>query len=108
MGMPGSPHGIPDWTPSIADLMKAQGYGRRSSGKNHFGDRTSICPPITALTSPAATPYHLNAEEEPETYYYLKIPSSKKSTAGVIRSFADGRIQDTGPGVRPLMSTSTR
>src|SRR5215831_5475565 len=26
IGMPGSPHGIPDWAPTIADLLKAQGY----------------------------------------------------------------------------------
>src|SRR5512146_2081964 len=26
IGMPGSPHGIPEWTPTIADLLKEQGY----------------------------------------------------------------------------------
>jgi hypothetical protein len=26
IGMPGSEHGIPDWTPTIADLVKASGY----------------------------------------------------------------------------------
>ncbi len=26
IGMPGSPQGIPDWSPTIADLLKAQGY----------------------------------------------------------------------------------
>ena len=26
VGMPGSPHGIPDWAPTIADLLKPQGY----------------------------------------------------------------------------------
>jgi arylsulfatase A-like enzyme len=26
VGFPGSPHGIPDWTPTIADLLKQQGY----------------------------------------------------------------------------------
>src|SRR5262245_41336516 len=26
IGMPGSPQGIPDWAPTIADLLKAQGY----------------------------------------------------------------------------------
>jgi arylsulfatase A-like enzyme len=55
MGMPGSPHGISDWTPTIADLTRAQGYATAQFGKNHFGTGTSICPPITASTSPAAT-----------------------------------------------------
>ncbi len=26
IGMPGSDHGIPDWAPTIADLLKEQGY----------------------------------------------------------------------------------
>jgi len=26
IGMPGSDHGIPDWMPTIADLLKQQGY----------------------------------------------------------------------------------
>ena len=26
IGMPGSDHGIPDWAPTIADLLKQQGY----------------------------------------------------------------------------------
>jgi arylsulfatase len=26
IGMPGSSHGIPKWTPTIADLLKQQGY----------------------------------------------------------------------------------
>ena len=29
IGMPGSPHGIPDWTPTIADLLKAAGIRDR-------------------------------------------------------------------------------
>ncbi|MFO1023487.1 MAG: sulfatase-like hydrolase/transferase, partial [Planctomycetales bacterium] len=35
IGMPGSPHGIPDWTPTIADLLKEQGYATGQFGKNH-------------------------------------------------------------------------
>ncbi len=37
--MPGSDHGIPDWTPTIADLLKEQGYATGQFGKNHLGDR---------------------------------------------------------------------
>ncbi len=38
VGFPGSPHGIPDWTPTIADLLKQQGYTTAQFGKNHLGD----------------------------------------------------------------------
>jgi arylsulfatase len=37
IGMPGSPHGIPDWTSTIADLLKPLGYATGQFGKNHFG-----------------------------------------------------------------------
>src|SRR5258706_2285940 len=38
VGFPGSAHGIPDWTPTIADLLKQQGYTTAQFGKNHLGD----------------------------------------------------------------------
>ena len=51
--------------------------------------------------------YHLNAEEEPETYYYPKDPEFHKKFGprGVIHSFADGKIEDTGPLTRKRMET---
>ena len=33
IGMPGSPHGIPDWSPTIADLLKDHGYMSGQFGK---------------------------------------------------------------------------
>jgi arylsulfatase A-like enzyme len=38
IGMLGSDHGIPAWTPTIADLLKQQGYMTVKFGKNHLGD----------------------------------------------------------------------
>jgi hypothetical protein len=51
--------------------------------------------------------YHLNAEEEPETYYYPKDPEFRKKFGprGVIHSYADGKIEDTGPLTRKRMET---
>lgn len=48
IGMPGSEHGIPDFAPTIADLLRDQGYVSGQFGKNHLGDRdknlpTSLC-----------------------------------------------------------------
>src|SRR5262249_15793523 len=39
IGMPGDPHGIPPWTPTIADVLKQLGYATGQFGKNHLGDR---------------------------------------------------------------------
>ncbi len=43
--------------------------------------------------------YHLNAEEEPEHADYPKDPefAKKFGPRGVIKSSADGQIEDTGP-----------
>ena len=55
IGMPGSPQGIPDWAPTIADLLKPQGYATGQFGKNHLGDRDSHLPTCTGSTSSSAT-----------------------------------------------------
>jgi len=51
--------------------------------------------------------YHLNAEEEPELPDYPKDPEFKKrfGPRGVIHSYADGRIEDTGPLTKKRMET---
>ena len=100
--MPGSPQGIPDWAPTIADLLKAQGYVTGQFGKNHLGDRDSHLPTVHGFDEFLGNLYHLNAEEEPETYYYPKDPEFKKKYGprGVLHTWSDGKggqkIEDTG------------
>ena len=66
IGMPGSPQGIPDWSPTIADLLKQQGYVTGQFGKNHLGDRDEHLPTVHGFDEFLGNLYHLNAEEEPE------------------------------------------
>ena len=68
----------PDWTPTIADLLKQQGYTTGQFGKNHLGDRDKHLPTVHGFDEFFGNLYHLNAEEEPETYYYPKDPEFKK------------------------------
>jgi len=107
IGMPGSPHGIPDWTPTIADVMKEQGYMTAQFGKNHFGDRDNHLPTAHGFDEFFGNLYHLNAEEEPEGYYYPKDPEFRKKYGprGVLKVAADGKIEDTGPLTRRRMET---
>ncbi|HEX9154791.1 MAG TPA: arylsulfatase, partial [Nitrospira sp.] len=111
IGMPGSEHGIPDWTPTIGDLLKQQGYTTGQFGKNHLGDRDKHLPTLHGFDEFFGNLYHLNAEEEPETYYYPKDPEFRKKFGprGVIHSFADGKggqkIEDTGPLTVKRMET---
>ncbi|PML40964.1 arylsulfatase [Vibrio breoganii] len=108
IGMPGSTHGIPDWAPTIADLLKDQGYMTAQFGKNHLGDQDQHLPTKHGFDEFFGNLYHLNAEEEPETYYYPKDPEFRKNYGprGVIKSYADGRIEDTGPMTRKRMETA--
>ncbi len=108
IGMPGSEHGIPDWAPTFADLLKNHGYAAGQFGKNHLGDRDRHLPTNHGFDEFFGNLYHLNAEEEPETYHYPKNPEFHKrfGPRGVIHSFADGRIEDTGPMTRKRMETA--
>jgi arylsulfatase len=107
IGMPGADHGIPDWAPTIGDLLKEQGYATGQFGKNHLGDQDKHLPTAHGFDEFFGNLYHLNAEEEPETYYYPKDPEFKKKYGprGVIHSYADGKIEDTGPLNRKRMET---
>jgi arylsulfatase len=107
IGMPGSDHGIPDWSPTIADLLKPQGYTTGQFGKNHLGDRDKHLPTAHGFDEFFGNLYHLNAEEEPETYYYPKDAAFRKEFGprGVIHSYANGKIEDTGPLTRKRMET---
>lgn len=107
IGMPGSEHGIPDWAPTIGDVMKQQGYATGQFGKNHLGDRDNHLPTKHGFDEFFGNLYHMNAEEEPETYYYPKDPEFRKKYGprGVIHSYADGKIEDTGPLTRKRMET---
>jgi len=111
IGMPGSPHGIPDWTPTIADLLKEQGYATGQFGKNHLGDQDKHLPTLHGFDEFFGNLYHLNAEEEPETYYYPKDPEFKKKYGprGVLHCKSDGKggqtLEDTGPLTKKRMET---
>ncbi|NVP56116.1 arylsulfatase [Mycoplana rhizolycopersici] len=98
IGMPGDPHGIQDWMPTIADVMKSKGYATGQFGKNHLGDRDEHLPTNHGFDEFFGNLYHLNAEEEPEGYFYPKDPEFRKNFGprGVIKSSADGKIEDTG------------
>lgn len=111
IGMPGSPQGIPEWAPTIADLLQVQGYASGQFGKNHLGDQDSHLPTVHGFDEFLGNLYHLNAEEEPETYYYPKDPEFKKNFGprGVLHTWADGKggqkIENTGPLTRERMET---
>ncbi|MFO1303238.1 MAG: arylsulfatase [Burkholderiales bacterium] len=107
VGLPGAPEGMKKEDPTIATLLRAQGYVTGQFGKNHLGDRDDMLPTAHGFDEFFGNLYHLNAEEEPENENYPKDPEFKKrfGPRGVIHSFADGRITDTGPLTKKRMET---
>ena len=89
--MPGSKQGIAEDMPTIADLLKPLGYTTGQFGKNHLGDRDEHLPTNHGFDEFFGNLYHLNAEEEPEGYYYPKNPEFRKKYGprGVIHSWAN-------------------
>jgi arylsulfatase len=107
VGLPGAPEGMKVEDPTIAVLLKAQGYMTGQFGKNHLGDRDEMLPTNHGFDEFFGNLYHLNAEEEPEHPDYPKDPEFRKKFGprGVIHSYADGKIEDTGPLTRKRMET---
>jgi arylsulfatase len=107
VGLPGAPEGMKQEDPTIAGLLRAQGYMTGQFGKNHLGDRDEMLPTNNGFDEFFGNLYHLNAEEEPEHPDYPKNPAFKQrfGPRGVIHSFAGGRIEDTGPLTKKRMET---
>src|ERR1700709_1934144 len=109
VGIPGAPVGLQDRDITIAQALKPLGYATGQFGKNHLGDRDEYLPVKHGFDEFFGNLYHLNAEEEPERPYW---PQDKNdpyvknfSPRGVLHTYSDGKIQDTGPLTKKRMET---
>jgi arylsulfatase A-like enzyme len=107
VGIPGSELGIQPEDPTLAELLRPHGYTSGQFGKNHLGDRDEHLPTSHGFDEFFGNLYHLNAEEQPEDPDYPQSPAFRKrfGPRGVIHSYADGRIEDSGPLTRKRMET---
>jgi arylsulfatase A-like enzyme len=123
VGVPGAKEGLSEKDPTLADLLKPQGYATGQFGKNHLGDRNEFLPTVHGFDEFFGNLYHLNAEEEPENSDYPKDPQfrAKYGPRGVLKTSATDvddptedprfgkvgkqKIEDTGPLTRKRMET---
>ena len=114
VGLPGAAVGLQKEDPTIAELLKGQGYATGQFGKNHLGDRDEFLPTMHGFDEFYGNLYHLNAEEEPELRDYPSekdIPGfrEKFGPRGVLHCWAnaDGtqKIENTGPLTKKRMET---
>jgi arylsulfatase len=113
VGLPGADLGLREQDPTIAALLKARGYVTGQFGKNHLGDRDEFLPTNHGFDEFFGNLYHLNAEEEPEDEDYPadvvlrdgRTFQEAFGPRGVIKSWAGGKIEDTGLLTRKRMET---
>jgi len=125
VGIPGSTRGIQKEDPTLAEVLKSQGYATAQFGKNHLGDRNEFLPTNHGFDEWYGNLYHLNAEEEPEELDYpgQKNPEylKKFGPRGVLHTWATDtddpttdpkfgrvgkqKIEDTGKLTRKRMET---
>jgi arylsulfatase len=124
VGLPGAPEGLSAKDPTLARMLKAQGYMTGQYGKNHLGDRNEFFPTVHGFDEFFGNFYHLNAEEEPENEDYPKDPAfkAKFGPRGVFKCVATDTVsalpddprfgkwgkqkcEDTGPLNKKRMET---
>ena len=107
VGLPGADLGLQPEDVTIAELLKPLGYVTAQYGKNHLGDQDEHLPTNHGFDEFFGNLYHLNAEEEPENEDYPKNPEFKErfGPRGVMKTSADGKIEDTGPLTKRRMET---
>ncbi|MFQ5527755.1 MAG: arylsulfatase [Thermoanaerobaculia bacterium] len=110
VGLPGAELGLKAEDPTIGELLKPLGYATGQFGKNHLGDKDEHLPSNHGFDEFFGNLYHLNAEEEPESPDYPspeEFPEFRRrfGPRGVIHSYANGRIEDTGPLTKKRMET---
>ena len=90
IGRPGQDHGLHDDDPTLAQVLKTQGYATGQFGKNHLGDMNKYLPTVHGFDEFFGNLYHLNAEEEPEHPDYPDNPlfAAQFGPRGVVHSWA--------------------
>ncbi|ULQ55814.1 arylsulfatase [Flavihumibacter rivuli] len=115
VGMAGSPIGLSEKDPTLAELLKPLGYRTGQFGKNHLGDRNEHLPTVHGFDEFYGNLYHLNTEEEPSLEMWPKDSGFNKryKPRGVLDCIATNvddatvdprfgkvgkqKIKDTGP-----------
>ena len=96
VGLPGAKQGLNPKDPSIANLLKAQGYATAQYGKNHLGDRNEYLPTVHGFDEFYGVLYHLNAMQDIFSYDYPAPPFlQEQGPRGVVDARASKKDDST-------------
>jgi arylsulfatase A-like enzyme len=105
VGQPGAALGLQAESPSLAEVLKAEGYRTGQFGKNHLGDRNEHLPTVHGFDEFFGNLYHLNTQEEAEQRDYQRFGEAFSGsleeyeesfgTRGVLHSFATETVDET-------------
>ncbi len=124
VGLPGAKEGLSEKDPTIAELLKPQGYATGQFGKNHLGDRNEFLPTVHGFDEFFGNLYHLERRgrarapglsEEPRASRrslgprgVLKCVATATDTPGDDPRFGPWgkqKCEDTGPLTKKRMET---
>ncbi len=96
VGLPGAPEGIQAKDPTLARMLKAEGYVTGQFGKNHLGDRDEHLPTAHGFDEFFGILYHLNAGEYPEQYDFPKDEAVQKKFGLKQRGVIHSKVKPDG------------
>jgi arylsulfatase A-like enzyme len=102
VGLPGAKEGLSEKDPTLAELLKPQGYVTGQFGKNHLGDRNDFLPTVHGFDEFFGNLYHLNAEDEP-----VGRPGSGKDDESKRQQLANASRIRKDPNMRPSNPSAT-
>ena len=121
VGLPGAKEGMNELDPTIAGLLKDQGYATGQFGKNHLGDRNEYLPTVHGFDEFFGYLYHLDAMEDPFHPNYPEDLRVRVGPRNVLHCWATDkddpaedpkfgrmgkqRCENTGPLTRERMET---
>ena len=121
VGQAGADVGMPESAPTIATVLKEQGYATGQFGKNHLGDLNKYLPTVHGFDEYFGWLYHLDASEDPAHPGYPQELLETVGPRNMVRSWASDkddttvmprwgtigkqRIEDAGPLYPKRMET---
>ena len=100
VGLPAAKEGLSEKDPTIAELLKPQGYATGQFGKNHLGDRNEFLPTVHGFDVFFGNLYHSTPRRSPRIPTIRRARISRRNSARVASSNAS-RPQPTRQATIP-------